>query len=217
MKPPIQDKKTYPITPSGTHIGRCVQIIDQGTQEVIYKNVSKLQAKIFILYELPLKLDKFIDREGNEKEMPFAAVKTYTNSLYEQSALYAHLTGWLGQSFVDDIDAFSYSDIMSKPCMITIVHNRGDDGNTYANIASVTALPDGMECPPQINPSIFFDLSHFDQNVYDNLSQKMQDKIAKSPEYYVAIGGSDPVLGPKNTTSGIAETPGGISTDDIPF
>lgn len=207
VKPPSnKDQKTYAITPAGTHVARCVQIIDQGTQEVNYEGKVKNQAKIFILYELPLKMDQFEDKDGNMKELPFAAVKTYTNSLYEQSALYKHLSAWLGQPFVEEPESFSYSQIMSRPCMVTVVHNTVKD-KTYANIASVTALPDGMECPDQINPSIFLDLDDFDKQVFDNLSERMQDKIALSPEYQ-----SLPHLQSKE---GQARLDDGF--DDIPF
>jgi len=64
-----------------------------------------------------------------------------------------------------------------------------------------------MECPDQINPSIFLDLDDFDKQVFDNLSERMQDKIALSPEYQ-----SLPHLQSKE---GQARLDDGF--DDIPF
>ena len=207
----------FNITPSGTHIARCVRVIDMGTQKTTWQGNEKLQAKIFVLYELPNAMNKFTDSEGNEKILPFAAVKSYTNSLYEKSALYQHLHSWLGSEFVDDPESFDFSQIIGKPCMISVVHDTGNDGKTYASISSVSAMPEGMECPKQINPSIMFDINDFDQKVFDDMSENMQNKIKSSPEYQQR--GMNGNYQPPQSENPGSETqkPADSGFDDIPF
>jgi hypothetical protein len=51
------------------------------------------------------------------------------------------------------------------------------------------ALPKGMECPPQVNPSILFSLDEYDQSIFDSIPKGIQAIIEKSPEYVKAISG----------------------------
>jgi len=116
-------------------------------------------------------------------------VKSYTNSTYEKSALYQHLAAWFGDEFTNDPDNFEIDRMVGAPCMISVVHKTNEKSNErYANIAAITALPQGMECPPQVNPSVLFDLEAFDQGVFDSFSDRMKAKIQSSPEFKVLSG-----------------------------
>jgi len=179
----------FKLTPAGTHVARCVRVIDMGTQTTTGMYGEKHQRKLFVLYELPNTKDVFTDKDGNEKELPFSAVKSYTNSTFEKSALYQHLQAWFGEEFTDNPNGFEVDRMVGTPCLITIVHKTNEkNGERYANIAGVTALPEGMECPPQINPSVLFDLDAFDQGVFDSFSDRMKAKISSSPEFKVLTG-----------------------------
>jgi len=179
----------FKLTPAGTHVARCVRVIDMGTQHTSGIYGEKHQRKLFVLYELPTTKDVFTDKDGNEKILPFSAVKSYTNSTYEKSALYQHLAAWFGDEFTNDPEGFEIDRMVGTPCMISVVHKSNEKtGERYANIAAITAMPEGMECPPQVNPSVLFDLDNFDQGVFDSFSDRMKAKIQSSPEFKVISG-----------------------------
>jgi hypothetical protein len=50
-----------------------------------------------------------------------------------------------------------------------------------------------MEAPVPVNPTVFFSLSDFDQVEFDKLSEKIKEKIMKSPEYQSLKGGKTEV------------------------
>jgi len=55
-------------------------------------------------------------------------------------------------------------------------------GTERAEIASIALLPKGMECPPQINPSVLYSPYAHDQKVFDSLPPFIQEKLKKSDE-----------------------------------
>ena len=50
-------------------------------------------------------------------------------------------------------------------------------------VATVSAMPDGIQCPPQFNQEETFWLDEFSQEMFDSLSEGIQNIIKKSPEY----------------------------------
>lgn len=172
------NKGTFEKAPEGTHIARCYSIIDLGTQySQFYKTSSH---KILVGWELPTQL--------MPDERPFTVFKRYTLSLSENATLRKDLQSWRGKTFNDnDIAHFNVLKILGQCCMVNIAH-----GNDFANVQSVMALPNNMQCPPPINPTVQFVLNEFDQQVFDSLSDKLQDTIKQSQEYQDKFGTSAP-------------------------
>lgn len=212
----------FPITPAGTHVARCVQVIDKGTHLFETQWGDKIQRKLFVLYELPLKLNTFTDKEGNEKTLPFGMPKTYTNSTFEKASLYQHLEAWFGDVFTDEPTDFDLKNMLDKPCLVTVAHKDGTDKRTgkpekYAVVAAVTALPEGMECPPRVNPLIFLDLDNFDQAVWDGLSDNMKAGIQTSDEYKILTGqvGQRPEIQDRNQDAPLVQSENPAPAPDL--
>ena len=77
-----------------------------------------------------------------------------------------------------------------------------------------------MECPAAVNEAMILDLDNFSQEVFDNLSERMQDTIKQSQEYQ-SLNTAPPIAndssqepGP-NSQSMRNETD--FEDDDIPF
>ncbi len=166
--------------PEGLTIGRCYRVIDLGTQEKKYKGNVDYCRQLLVHFELPMHM---IDVETDEgvKRMPMSASKKYRLSFNAKAALRKDMEAWYGKKFNDkDIEAaggFDPSKILGRPGQILIEHN-GD----YANIEGLMPLAQGQTCPDQFNESFIFDLDEFDPAKWEQLSQKMQQWIAKSPE-----------------------------------
>lgn len=189
--------------PVGTHAARCVKLIDLGTQHGEYKGQPTRRNQVLVVWELP---DETIEIEGEQK--PITTSKFYTNSLGEKANLRRDLEGWRGKTFSEDeLRRFDLENILGKPCLLTIVS--GENGKT--KVASVSGLPKGMNCPPQVNKSFKFWLDDFDQGTFEELSDGIRKIVEKSEEYEFIKNGGDPNEPPPRSNFSDEES------DDVPF
>lgn len=172
----------FEITPAGTFPATCYRVIDIGTQQVEYQGKIKHQHKIMLSWELT--------DEKMPDGRPFSVHKRYTLSSSEKSSLRQDLESWRGVPFTEeDFGKFDLGNLLGKSCLMGIVHET-KNGKTYSNISSILRLAKGMSVPPLENPTVRFDMSSFDQAVYDSLSESLRTVIAKSPEYQELKGGN---------------------------
>lgn len=126
--------------PSGTQVGVCVDVIDNGLiRNDKFKNedgTDKWQHKITIVWE---------SSEKMESGKPFLVQKRYTLSLGEKATLRADLESWRGKPFTqDELDGFDVEAVIGVSALLNVVHKAGSKGGTFANIASVSPLVRGM-------------------------------------------------------------------------
>jgi hypothetical protein len=188
--------------PVGTTVGRCIKIIDIGTQRGEYQGKATARRQNIIGWELPNELMT----EGEYAGRPFTVSKFYTASLGEKANLRKDLENWRGRAFTEqELQGFEARNILGKACMLSLTAN--DKGKV--RVTGVMALPKGMTVPDQINPPVFFSLDEFDPAMYESLSDGIKKMIAASPEYQSNIRG------------GVGKQTGGGSIDDmdsdIPF
>lgn len=163
----------FEITPEGTYIGRCIKVIDLGTQTTTGQYGTKQQKKVMITWEL---LDDEVKMNDGR---PYATSQFYTASLHEKAQLRKDLEAWRGKKFTEEeLEGFDLNDVLGKYCMIQIVHSA--DGN-YANVNALMRYK-GEE-PAGVNELVSFDLSNPDMKVFDTFSEKMQTKIKNTPEW----------------------------------
>lgn len=165
--------------PAGTHIGRCIKLIDIGTQKGEYQGQATFKRQIIIGWELPSELMQ----NGEYAGQPFTVSKFYTASLSEKANLRKDLENWRGRAFTDEeLRGFDMKNILGKPCMLSIVLN--DKNN--ARVGGVMAAPKGMSLPEVINPVSYFSLEEgeFDMATFESFSEKMRQMISQSPEFH---------------------------------
>lgn len=187
--------------PEGMHMARCVRIIDCGTH---LDEKWKKQKRIgWIFFELPNALME--PNEKNERK-PFVVGKRYTLSHNEKAILRLDLESWYGKQFntaeLDKAGGFDLEKLLGRAAMLNVVYS--EDGK-YANIRSINPLPQGMDCPAQINPSFSFGINEIGTEKFSSLSERMQQYISESQE----------AKGPP--TKPDAHTPPPDFDDDIPF
>ena len=165
--------------PVGTHVARCFKLVDIGTQHGEYQGKPTTRVQHLAFFELPNELV-----QTDEGERPAIATKFYTTSMNEKAAWRNDLEGWRGQAFTDeDLAQFDNEQMLGCPCMLSIVATTKSDGTKGAKIASVVALPKGMECPPQVNKSFSFWMDDFDEDEFNKLSDGIKKLIMRSDEY----------------------------------
>lgn len=158
---------------AGLHKARCVRIIDRGSHKSeLFGNYNR---QLMIMFELPEALIK----EGELKGEPFSMCIFPNLTIGKKSNLRAFLVGWLGRSLTleEDEDGYDVMQLLDRPAFLNIIH-----GEKYANVQSISPLPE-QDCPDRIGDLVKFDLDSFDQQVFDGLSEKMQEYIKLSREW----------------------------------
>src|SRR4051812_4472100 len=103
--------------PVGTHIARCIRLIDLGTQQGEWMGKPTHKNQVLVMWELP---NEMMQTEDGDK--PFIVSKFYTNSLGEKANLRKDLTTWRGRDFTDDeLNKFDLQTILGAACMLSVV------------------------------------------------------------------------------------------------
>jgi hypothetical protein len=208
----------FKLVPEGLHKARCIQMVHIGTYNKPYQGKDRSVNEVRITWELPTELNVF--KEG-EAPRPFTISQTYTLSLNEKANLRKMLEGWRGKKFEEgEVKAFDISVLVSKPCMLQVVHEtKKGTTDKYANIQNVIKL-DGAkygECPAQVNESLTFSyqlpMEEF-KTRFAKLSEKMQTLLQKTKEYKEKVGNMQ--IAASSSVSGSQGAPVG-DDDDLPF
>ena len=78
--------------PTGSHVGRCISIIDLGTQRTTYEGEAQIKHQVILRWELSNELME----SGEHVGKPFTVSRFYTASLHEKSGLRKDLASWRG-------------------------------------------------------------------------------------------------------------------------
>ena len=196
--------------PAGTYPARLYKIIHYGTIPNTYMGEQKMTNTIRFDFELPTETRVFDEEKG---EQPLSISKEYTLSMNEKANLCRDLESWRGKKFTDEeAVGFDILSVIGRACMINIAHKTSNStGNVYAYIASISPMPKGMECPPQVNPTFVWDYDeNFDDSVLANMHDYFQGKIKSSVEYKYKMEPIDVQDAPMPTAE---DDPG----EDLPF
>jgi hypothetical protein len=190
-------KSTYEPAPAGTHVARLYQIVHLGTSHFEYKGEQKSSDKIRLTFELCNETKVF--NEGEEPK-PLSVSREFGFTMGKKSHLRPFVEGMIGTALTDEeAYAFDIEQLLGDACLLSIVHEAGRDGNTYANIASASALIKGMEAPAIFNEPKLVDVNTATVEQIDALPGFLRDKIKASDEYKARFGdGSDIQLEPKD-------------------
>ena len=193
--------------PSGIAAG-CYSMIHIGTIEENIMGTTKKLNKVRITWELPTELKVFKEENG---EQPHVISKEFTLSLHEKSTLRAFLKNWRGKDFTEDeAKAFDIERLIGVPCMLNITHKARKDGSgVYAEIGSISAMPKGLVCPEQINPSFVWTYENFDSVKFGLLPDYLKSKMINSDEYKIAVSGGQELESPASHVD--------IEDDGLPF
>lgn len=158
--------------PVGTHVARCVGVIDLGTQHEEYQGKPKIVHKVLVRWELP--------GTPMDDGRPFVVSKFYTLSLGEKAALRKDLQAWRAKAFTpEELKAFDVKGLLGKVCMVAIVDKPNGNGT---KVAGVMAAPKGIPVPTSEAPLVWFDIDFWDDQVYAGLSNGIKKIIQESDE-----------------------------------
>ena len=172
----IKESDGFKQVAAAVYPARCVRLIGLGTQRGEWAGKPTKKIQVLISFELPTELIP----DGEFAGQPYMVSRFYTSSLGEKANLRKHLISWRGRDFTpEELQGFDMSNIVGKPCMVSIIHN----AKGKATVDSVMALPKGMTVPQQVNESLIFNIFQWDQDIFDGLSDGIKGIIMKSDEY----------------------------------
>lgn len=105
-----------------------------------YAGEEKKQHKIRVVWQ--------IAEQNPRTKKPFEVSKRYTLSLHEKAGLRKDLEAWRGRAFTEEeLQGWDVEQILSVPCLLSILQTPKPNGEIWANINSIMRLPKGMEAP----------------------------------------------------------------------
>ena len=168
--------KDFTPVPAGTHVARCFAVISLGTQS---SPMFPASFKVMLMWEVP---GEHIEIDG--KPAPMTIPKEYTLSLSEKAHLRHDLQSWRGKDFTkQELEGFEVQKVIGFPCMLSVLHKESAKKKTYAVVAAVSAMPKGVQCPPQWHKTIHYEISDGQNDVFQALPEWIQKKIAQCEEW----------------------------------
>jgi hypothetical protein len=194
------------LPPQGNHTAICVRMIHIGTAEFEYKGEKKKQNRVRLYFELSYEKAIFKPEVGEEN---FMVSKEYTLSMHEKATLRKDLESWRGKAFTEEeAKAFDITALLGVPCMVNIITKVHEPtGNKYAQIASISGIPKGMEKPQRVNDLFEFSVDEFDEVKFRGFSEYLQERIKQTEEWQKYT----------KQISGEIETHSEEEHDDLPF
>lgn len=170
---------SFELCPPGNHVARCYSMIEIGTVHDETFNVSRRLVRVS--WELPNEKKVFDKDKG---EQPFSIHKKYTISMNEKSNLRKDLESWRGKGFTEqECKAFDITKLLGATCMLNVIHKNNNKGNKYATIGSISPIPKGLECPPQINKSFMLSYGEWDHEKFSLLPEWLRKELEETPEF----------------------------------
>ena len=166
-----------PILEEGSYAAVCYMLVDIGLQRnERYGNSSR---KVIIGWEIA---DEYVEVDGEQKPRVFSA--RYTASLNEKAILRRDLAAWRGREFTEaELDEFNLRNIVGAPCLIQVIHKEGNNGKTYANLASIMKLPKGMTAPKMTLDPVIYDIDESPVQDVDKLPEWIANAVKSSESY----------------------------------
>ena len=188
--------------PAGTHIARCISVVDFGFQETTFGP----KERVYLGFEVPSIRVEW-EKDGEKHEGAALIGSTYTNSVHRKSVLGQHLVNWRGRDFTDEErEGFDLFTIVGIACMISVTHNvKGT--KTYANVSGIMGVPPGVQAPELEADLLRYSASDPGTNTtFSKLPEWMQKKCNSAV----------PAPQPETPASPLPPLDDGFG-DDIPF
>ena len=169
-------RKDYGIAEEGLTSARLCRVIDLGLQKrPPYQGQEKAPAyMIRLTFELP---DQLINVDGEDK--PRWIDKEINLSQHEKSTSLK----WFNILDPQNESRGDWGKLVGTPCMLNITHRTDKKDRTHANIGDLLPVMKGMEVGALQNPTVVFDTSNPNVEVFQRLPDFLQEKIKSNLEF----------------------------------
>ena len=174
MKIKDRAKPKVPPVEAGVYMAVCIGFIDLGEQ---YSETFKTYSnKGMYIWELP---GETIEIDGEQK--PRQLSKEFTISGSKKGNLRGFIESWNSKSYSDDeFMEFDLFEQVGKPCQLNVVLSESKE---YSNVDNLMPLPKGFPAPTTDTKLIKWDMDAWNDEVFAELPEWIQEKIKKSSQY----------------------------------
>jgi hypothetical protein len=171
----------FELTEQGIHIAICYGVIDLGHQH--NEKYQKDEHKFLIQWELPnVRID--VEKDGETTDKPRAISRKFTLSLGLKSHLRPFLESWRGKAFTGlELAGFDISNLIGVNCQLQVLHEKADNGKTYANVKTALPIQKGSEKLEPENPTQYYSIEDSGLKLPDNIPNWIEEIIMKSREW----------------------------------
>lgn len=177
---PIIQQTTTEFT-TGDYVGILFRIVEKGTQDELFKQTNQLyqRRKVLFTWVLPDQYELV-----QQQPRPVLIHKEYTQSLRQSSHLYRDVIAIRGYDFSESELTYPFDllSLLGTPSLLSIqITPKGE--TRHPDLKQIKPLlpdTDVADCPYDLYSLTFKD---WNWELYDELSQKLQQEIARSPEY----------------------------------
>jgi hypothetical protein len=180
----------------GWHRARAIGFVEVGTIFI----ATKWQHRIRITWELP-----FDQRQYDENDpsviRPKLISQEYASNLYGKSHLKKHLLQWVGQQAIDDIierqqngRPFDPYIFIGEICQIKLQHIQKENNKWFEeviDVAAITKEETRATFPPQLTIGKMLTYEDWKQDVFDELSDYVKNRMRSSKEYRHKFGSDE--------------------------
>jgi len=203
MKARQQSGGDFKLVPAGMHSAVITGLIDLGLQP---GGMYSPAYKVAVIWHTPGAL--------TDDGRPMSITQTYTFSMNKKANLRKHVESLFGKAFPDEKTAadFDLKKILGRPCLINVRHDSKGE-KTYANVATVTPLMQGMEAPSFSGDYIYYSEEMPPQEkaaAYEQVPEWLRERIDNQLQPEDSL--------PAEATATLNGTGGSIEDEgDIPF
>lgn len=175
---PQNKQDTGPRIPNpapGVVPARLARIVEVGKHDTFYGEKDQ----VIFWYSLPTRLIDMpeSDYHGKQHMVRTAPLRKSSN---EKATLMEHVN-------VLKPDAQDLSELLDRPCFVTIVHNTVESGGqerTFANISQVSGVPEGIDVGELDTSPFYFDYENPDEDIWnDFLWESLREQIKSANNY----------------------------------
>lgn len=161
----------------GTCIAALTGLIDLGTEPASNPEFTA-RRRLMMRWELDQEM-----KDGRR----FIVNQWASVSFHERSKLRGIMESWRGRAYKPG-EVMNPKAALGRSAMVNVVIN--DRG--YADIASVSPLPKKMEPLEPAGALLYWDMDEPDWDVWDQLSERLQERIQRTPEFQAIDQGGTP-------------------------
>jgi len=178
------------IIPEWVYPARCISVIDLWTQKLTFNNKEKEVHQVRFDFEIPSLEVEYEDQETWETVKTCRVIWiNLTASLSWKAKLRKLLESWRWKKFTkEELEWFNLWKIVWKTCQVQVIHS---EDWQYANLENVMPLMKGIEVPTTDRKPYIFEIQTnekwepvwFDEDVFEELPEWIQEKIQESKEF----------------------------------
>lgn len=127
------NKKEYTPAPEGLHQAVCIDVVELGLVTTQYQGKPYTRRCSEIRWVI-----EAIDPKTNKQHI---VLRRFTESLSTKGHLRPFLEAWRGKKFTnEELKGFDIEKLIGANCQLQIIHNIGNDGETYSNVQAVVPM-----------------------------------------------------------------------------